>query len=105
MPIYAVSYLHPDEDGWKQHLMAHIAWLQDRLADGSLLASGPLQDVGAKAALLVMHALDRDDLDRLISTDPFAVHGLIEDVAINEWDPLFGAFNDRSSMPGQMQID
>jgi len=33
---------------------------------------------------------------------PFAVHGLIADVAVSEWDPILGAFNGRSSMPGQI---
>lgn len=103
MPLYAVTYDHPDEDGWRTHVLLHVAWLQDCLADGSLLASGPLGTAGVKSALLVMTASDRPTLDRLIATDPFAIEGLIGNITIREWDPIFGAFNERSSMPGQIQ--
>lgn len=103
MPIYAVTYEHPDEDGWKLHVMPHVAWLQDRVKDGSLLASGPFAASSVKSALLIMSAPDRPSLDRLIAGDPFARERLIENMAIREWDPIFGIFNDRSSMPGQMQ--
>ena len=105
MPIYAISYQHPDEDGWKRFVMPHILWLQARLKDGSLLASGPLTDLNIKSALLIMSAPDLESLEELIGTDPFSLHGLIEDMTVNEWDPIFGAFNAESSMPGQMQDD
>jgi hypothetical protein len=50
-------------------------------------------------------AADREAVDALVTTDPFAIEGLIENMAIREWDPIFGAFNARSSLPGQMQRD
>ncbi len=100
MPLFVVTYEHPDEAGWKQHVMPHVQWLKDRLQDGSLLASGPLIDTPVRSALLIMSAPDRQTLESLISTDPFAVHGLIEAMTVREWDPIFGIFNDRSSMPG-----
>lgn len=103
MPLYAVTYEHPDEHGWQQHVMPHVAWLQDRLADGSLLAPGPFTEGATRSALLVMNAPDRKALDELIACDPFAVEGLIENMTIRPWDPIFGTFNDQSSMPGQMQ--
>ncbi len=105
MAIYAVTYEHPDEMGWRLHVMPHVAWLQDRLRDGSLLASGPFGDAGVRSALLIMNAVSRDALDALIATDPFAREGLIENMTVREWDPIFGAFNGRSTMPGQMQGD
>ena len=101
MPLYAITYEHPDEAGWQRHVMPHVAWLQDRLGDGTLLASGPFPDSPAKAALLIMCAPDRAALDRLIASDPFAIEGLIEAMTVREWDPLFGALHDRSSMPGR----
>ena len=103
MPLYVVTYEHPDEDGWKRHLISHIGWLQAQLKAGTLLASGPFSDRTVRPAMLIMTAPDRPSLDRLIATDPFAEHGVIENMTINEWDPIFGVFNDRSSMPGQMQ--
>ena len=102
MTIWAVTYDHPDEVGWRAHLLPHVAWLQDRLADGTLLASGPFTGVN-RAALLLLDVLDRTALDALIATDPFAEQGLIAHLNVREWDPIFGAFNGRSSRPGQLQ--
>ena len=103
MPLYAVTYEHPDEAGWRQHLAPHITWLQERIKDGSLLASGPFNDSPQRAALLIIFSLDRASLDALIASDPFATEGLIENMTVREWDPIFGAFNERSSRPGQLQ--
>jgi len=103
MPLFVVTYDHPNEDGWKLHVMPHVVWLQERLADGSLLASGPFTDTAVKSALLIMSAADRPTLEGLIARDPFAEHGLIDHMTVNEWNPIFGAFNDRSNMPGQTQ--
>ena len=103
MPIYVVTYEHPDEAGWKRHLIPHIGWLQAQLRAGALLASGPFSDRTVRPAMLIMSAPDRGALDELIASDPFAEHGLIDNLTITEWDPIFGVFNDRSSMPGQMQ--
>lgn len=99
MPVFAVTYEHPDEAGWQKHVMPHVKWLQERLRDGSLLASGPFPKADTKSALLIMVAPDVAALRSIISSDPFAEEGLIENMVITEWDPIFGAFNDRSSMP------
>lgn len=103
MPLYVVRFHHPDADGWQQQLTAHIAFLQQLLRDGSLKASGPLVGAADKAALLLIEAPDRPALDAIIARDPFAEHGLIADMIVEEWDPLFSAFNALSSMPGQLQ--
>lgn len=50
--------------------------------------------------MLVMTAPDRAALEAVIATDPFAVHGLIENMTVAEWDPIFGAWGSESSMPG-----
>ncbi|MES2755686.1 MAG: YciI family protein [Pseudomonadota bacterium] len=99
MTTYIVTYAHPDEAGWQAQLMPHIAWLNERVADGSLLASGPLPGEGVKRALLILRAADRAALDALIASDPFAEHGLIADQTVAAWDPIFGAFNALSSLP------
>lgn len=103
MPLFVVTYEHPDEAGWQRHLMPHIFWLQDRLKDGSLIASGPFPDAERKEAMLIMTAPDRTALNSLIATDPFAIEGLIANMTVRSWDPIFGVLNDRSTMPGQMQ--
>ena len=105
MPLYVVSYEHPNEAGWQEHLMPHVTWLQERLKDGSLFASGPFNNTKIKSALLIMSAPNIASLNDIIASDPFASEGLIENMIIREWDPIFGAFNEQSSMPGLMQAD
>jgi uncharacterized protein YciI len=99
MRVFIVTYEHPDNEGWQQHLMPHLTWLQDRLQDGSLIASGPFSEADVKSALLIMSAPDQATLESIIATDPFAIEGLIANIPIRLWDPIFGVFNDRSSMP------
>lgn len=79
--------------------MLHVAWLQARLDDGSLLASGPFSGEQLKSALLIMDAPNIATLESLIATDPFAEEGLIANMSVRQWDPIFGAFNSQSSMP------
>ena len=99
MPFFIVRFEHPDEAGWQQQLGAHIAWLRERVADGSVRASGPLVDAPDRAAMLVMSAANQIALEAIIATDPFAVHGLIENMTVTQWDPIFGAWGAESSMP------
>lgn len=103
MPLYVVRFHHVDEAGWQEQLMPHIAFLQQLLRDGVLKASGPLPGARDKAALLLIEAADRATLDAIIERDPYAQHGLIVDMIVEEWDPIFGAFNALSSMPGKLQ--
>lgn len=99
MPIYIVTYEHPDDAGWAVHVMPHVAWLKKCAADGSLLASGPCEGTAVKSAMLLLKAAERPALDALIATDPFAIEGLIANMTVQVWDPIFGAFNQHSSMP------
>ncbi len=103
MPLYVVTYTHPDAKGWAEHLPAHIGYLQDLLAAGTLRASGPFTGAPDRKALLILHAADRAGLGALVAADPFAEHGLIADLTVAEWNPIFGAFNADSSHPGQLQ--
>jgi uncharacterized protein YciI len=103
VPLFVVRFHHPDAEGWQQQLMPHVAFLQQLLREGSLKASGPLPDAADKAALLLIEAPDRPALDAIVARDPFAEHGLIANLIVEEWDPLFGVFNALSSMPGQLQ--
>ena len=103
MAIFIVHFEHPDEAGWQQQLMPHIHFLQDLLAEGVLLASGPYPDADVKSAMLLIVAADEVEAHAIIARDPFAEHGLIENMTVTKWDPIFGVFNDLSSMPGTMQ--
>jgi len=81
--------------------VAHLDYLREIEKEGRLRASGPFTDTPGKTAMLILSAPDREDLMALIARDPFEIHGLIEDMTVNEWDPIFGVFNDESTMPGR----
>lgn len=99
MALWVITYEHPDEAGWQLHLGPHITYLRELLHEGVLRASGPLPGRSVRAALLILAAPDRAALDEIIARDPFAREGLIENMTVHEWDPIFGAFNAESSMP------
>lgn len=102
MPLYVVHYSHPDEKGWQEQLMPHVGWLREQVAAGVLRASGPIANPDVKRAMLIIAAADEAAVRAVIATDPFAVHGLIADMSIAEWDPIFGAFNGDSTMAGKI---
>lgn len=92
MAFFTITYAHHDETRWREHVMPHVEWLRDRVADGSLKASGPLVGKPGREAMLVMVAPDRQAVLDLIETDPFKMEGLVNDMTVTEWDPMFGAF-------------
>lgn len=91
MALYIVRMDHPDDDGWNEHVLEHVQYLQQLIADGRLIASGPLQDTKLRAGFLIMKADDADQVQAMIDADPFAREGLIASLRIERWDPLFGA--------------
>ncbi|MFM9861990.1 MAG: YciI family protein [Micropepsaceae bacterium] len=97
MPLFVVTYTHPNEDGWNAQVLAHVHYFQELLKTGALLASGPFVGGPVKSAMLVMPAANREALLATIAKDPFAIHGLIEDMTVTEWDPIFGALIQHSS--------
>ncbi|MDP1630753.1 MAG: YciI family protein [Caulobacter sp.] len=101
MALYVVTYSHPDAEGWARHVMAHVDYLQALLKQGVLRASGPFVGTPDRSAMLVMAADNQQALLEIISQDPFAIEGLIHDMTISEWDPIFGAFNADSSYAGR----
>lgn len=97
MPCYLVRMDHPDGDAWDRHVFEHLQSLKTLIDAGSLLASGPLAGLGHRAGFLLFDADSRASVERMVDGDPFAREGLIVALRIEEWDPLFGAFADRSS--------
>jgi uncharacterized protein YciI len=102
MPFFIATMSHPDGDGWNRRLAAHVAYLKDLVAVGSLRASGPLIGAPLRSGFLIFTVPDRAKVEALVAADPFAVERLIESLTITEWDPLFGAFAAESSgrLPG-----
>ncbi len=92
MPTFVVTYDHPDEAGWHEHLGAHIEWLNLEVAAGRLKASGPFVDTPTRSAMLIIEADDQTHVDNIVATDPFHAEGLIADMTVTQWNPIFGAF-------------
>lgn len=91
MTTFVVTYTHPDEVGWQAHVGPHVDWLLAEVGAGRLRASGPLVGTSVRSAMLIIDVEDRVALDAMIATDPFHVEGLIEDMTVTAWDPMFGA--------------
>lgn len=99
MAFFLVTMSHPDGEGWNTHLKAHIDYLQELVEQGKLRASGPLRGTPLRTGFLILLADNKAEAEAIIAQDPFAIEGLIEELTIVEWDPLFGAFEAESSRP------
>jgi uncharacterized protein YciI len=97
MPFFTVTMTHPDGEGWGRPAAAHVDHLRGPVASGTLRASGPLFDGPLRAGFLIVQAATREDVEAIVRDDPFTREGLVVDLTIRRWDPLFGAFAAESS--------
>ena len=92
MPTYAVTYHYTASP---EHLAEvrpiHREWLAERLAEGTLLASGPMVDT--PTALLIWKSDSVQALAGLLDNDPFDIAGCIGERVIQEWNPVFGPWS------------
>ncbi|MEN9748967.1 MAG: hypothetical protein RL149_45 [Actinomycetota bacterium] len=92
MATFAVTYLYSAEpDDLNLIRPSHRAWLAERLAEGSLLASGPM--VNNPTALLIWRAESVEALAKILDEDPFDIAGYIGERTITEWNPVFGPWS------------
>lgn len=101
MPLFLVTYLHPDREGWLTHLGPHLEWIAAQVESGTLRASGPTELGDIRSAALIIDSPDRATLESTLATDPFVEHGQVGELTITPWDPIFGILNDHSSQPGR----
>jgi uncharacterized protein YciI len=80
-----------------RHLTDHVSYLQKLVKNGILRASGPLKNMPHRSGFLIIFAASRREVEAVVSRDTFAREGLIENLTILEWDPLFGIFAAESS--------
>jgi len=97
MAIFIVKMAHPEGDAWNTHLKQHVDYLLKLLKEEKLKASSPLKGTKLRSGFLIMSAADRAEVETIVANDPFAIEGLVEELVITEWDPVFGAFHDFSS--------
>ena len=94
MPVFAVNYVYgPDTAARMDARPAHRAWQADLYEAGTILASGPLDNDPVPGGLLLMQAADKDEIARLLTADPYASVGVIDETLIREWTPVFGPFS------------
>jgi uncharacterized protein YciI len=91
MPLFLVTMTHPDGEGWARHVAAHVAFLNRLIEKGQIRVSGPVKGFGKRAGFIIMTVADLDEAHDLISHDPFAIEGLIDELTILEWTPMFGS--------------
>lgn len=92
MSTFAVTYnFSADPDEVNQIRPVHRQWLSSQLAEGSLLASGPMVD--RSAALLIFKAESIEQLNALLDQDPYEIAGVIGERTIEAWNPVFGPFS------------
>lgn len=97
MAFFLVTMTHPDGDGWGQHVMAHVGFLQGLIEAGNIRASGPVIGLDKRAGFIIMTVDSHEEAERLIAQDPFSIEGLIDELTILAWDPMFGAFAEDAS--------
>ena len=97
MAFFLVTMTHPDGEGWGLHVGPHVAYLKGLIEAGKIRASGPVTGLGKRAGFIIMTVESREEAQGLVDADPFALEGLIDELTILEWDPLFGAFAGESS--------
>ncbi|MCK2236386.1 MULTISPECIES: YciI family protein [unclassified Crossiella] len=69
---------------------AHREWAAEQAKQGVLLAGGPwANDTGAQ---VVLEAADRDELAKILDSDPYASADVIAETRIREWTVVTGAW-------------
>lgn len=100
MKVFIVRLEHPDEAGWRQWLKPHLEWVRAQVDSGHIIASGPSIGTTFRQGWLIMKAESEDSLRSLLETDPFWDPGIIENLLIVEWNPVFGELDRFSTSPG-----
>ncbi|WP_458683383.1 YciI family protein [Prescottella equi] len=100
MPFFLVTYVHPDSDDWRTYLAPHLTWIASQIEAGVLRASGPTFTGAARSTSSIFESFDRSTLLATLATDPYVEAGLMSEMTITQWDPIFGIFNEGSSQRG-----
>ncbi|AJT40536.1 YciI family protein [Psychromicrobium lacuslunae] len=90
MSVYAVEYTYVAETAAArdQHRPEHRNWLSSQVEAGKILVSGPYPD--GSGALIIFRAETIEELEDLLTQDPFAIQGCITGHQIKAWNPIIG---------------
>jgi uncharacterized protein len=92
MKYFVATYTHPNEEGWKEYLTAHIKYLEKLIKDEKLVASGPLINTPVKSAMLILKVENIEEAQNIVAKDPYTIQGLVGESTLLEWDPFFGKY-------------
>ncbi len=92
MKYFVATYTHPNEEGWKEYLTAHINYLEQLIKDEKLVASGPLINTPVKSAMLILKVENVEEAQKIVAKDPYTIQGLVGESTLLEWDPFFGQY-------------
>jgi uncharacterized protein YciI len=73
--LVTLNYVRPIEEV-NAHLDTHRDWLVTHVRAGHILVAGPLED--RTGGFLLARSNSREELERLLAQDSFAVHGVVE---------------------------
>ena len=101
LSFFLVTMTHPDGEGWGRHVAAHVAFLKRLIDAGQIRVSGPVTGLGKRAGFIIMTLTNIEEARALIEQDPFSVEGLIDELTIVEWTPMFGSLDGtNATVPG-----
>jgi len=76
MPVLIVNRLKPgaDLEQLKKIIPEHLAWLRERISEGSILQAGKWGSIGG---LAIVDGDNIDEAEKLINKDPLIKSGLV----------------------------
>lgn len=90
MTVYAVQYTYGPAEIQAEHRPAHRQYLAQLHEQGKLYVSGPFVDDSAPGALLIFEAVNREELDQLVTADPMHSGGAVTSYVARKWSPVIG---------------
>jgi len=90
MAKFAAILVYADKDKLQDVRPSHRTYLEQLLAAGKLLASGPWTD--DSGALILYEAADEAEARALLAADPVSqTPGVLADVQLKEWKQIYAA--------------
>lgn len=91
MPFLAVTYRYEaaQTEEREANKPAHREWLSAQVQAGTIRSVGPFVD--GSGALLLVEATDLAAARELVADDPHCRRGMVSEITVREWMPVFGA--------------
>ncbi|HEX6075574.1 MAG TPA: YciI family protein [Micromonosporaceae bacterium] len=98
MAKFIVEFRYNVDRGQRQaYHPAHASYLYSLAERGVLLLAGPL--VGENAGLLLYEVENREELERVLDSEPYVRAGVVAERRVREWLPGKGSWVTTPSQP------